>query len=101
MASETVIVPGTADEWKEFDYADYDPAAEGGGKDDTFGDLMAEGPEEEGNKVGIVIVCEPLETVDPSLIKRLAGALIPSKVRYESRGGGKVGEKKKSKHKKD
>jgi hypothetical protein len=98
MASETTLVPGEPEEWKEFENADYDPAAEAGSDEDLLGALIAELPEAD-PPFGIMVVCEPFEVPHPSLVKRLAATRIPSKVHYEARGGGKVGEGKKKKSK--
>jgi hypothetical protein len=96
---EQTLVPGTPAEWREFDNEDYDPNAEVDGDEDLLGVLLAERTPEE--QFGIVIVADPVERVSDSLISRLARALVPTKVRRESRSEEKTGTKKTKKGKKD
>ena len=97
-ATEQTLVPGTPAEWLEFSYDDYDPEATPGGDEDLLGMMLADRTGK--GQVGVVIVTDPIARIDDRLIKRLTQALIPTKLRRGSRGGGKVSEKKEKKAKK-
>jgi hypothetical protein len=88
--SETTLIPGNVDKWREFAVEDYDPEARPGSDEDTLAAFIAE---EEG-PYGIILVADPIENVPDDLVKRLATMRVPTKVRRESRDEHKVGEKK-------
>jgi hypothetical protein len=95
MAIETTIVPGIPPEWRDFDNADYDPQAEVGGDDDALGELLADRDAE--HPFGVAIQADPVEAIDPALVKRLASLMIPAKVCRSARDEHKAGDKKKPK----
>ena len=95
---ETTLVPGTPAEWRDFDNEDYDPNAAVDGDEDLLGALLAERTPDD--PFGVVIVADPIERVSDSMVARLANALVPTKVRRESRSEDKPREKKDKKHKK-
>lgn len=95
--SESTLIPGNPPSWREFDLEDYDPKAEVGGDDDTLSELLAERTAED--RFGVVITVDPMAEIPDSLVKRLAAALVPTKIRRESRGEQKPGEKKTKKPK--
>jgi hypothetical protein len=96
--SESVLVPGMAEEWRDFEVADYDPKAPIGSDEDALGEFLAERSAED--LFGVVLVLEPTATMPNELIMRMSGSNIPTKVRRESREESKGGKKEK-KHKKD
>jgi hypothetical protein len=93
--SESTLIPGNATDWREFAVEDYDPDARFGSEEDTFGAFLAE---QEGS-FGITLVADPVEDVPDNLVKRLATLRIPTRLRRESRGEEKPGDKKKAKDK--
>jgi hypothetical protein len=93
--SETTLIPGNASDWQEFAVEDYDKQAAPGSDEDTLGAFL----KEQEAPFGIVLVADPIEDVPDNLVKRLAALRIPTKVRRESRGEEKPGEKKKAKAK--
>jgi hypothetical protein len=99
MATETTLVPGAAEEWRDFDNADYDPQAKIGGDEDLLGAFLAD--RDADNPFGVMIQADPGEAIDPTLVKRLASMQIPTRVRRAARDEHKAagGKKKKPKSK--
>lgn len=82
----TTLYPGTPASWREFDVKDYDPRAQVDSEEDRLGALIRERKPEDA--FGITVTADPADVVPDQLTRRLAGALIPTRLVRRSRSEG-------------
>lgn len=90
MASQTytTLYPGTPPGWREFDVRDYDPRARIDSDEDRLGALIRERKPEDA--FGITVTAGPADEIPDALVRRLSGALIPTRIERRSREDAKV-----------
>jgi hypothetical protein len=84
----TTLYPGTPPGWREFDVRDYDPRARVDSDEDRLGALIRERKPEDA--FGITLTAGPADVIPDSLVRRLSGALIPTRIERRGREESKV-----------
>jgi hypothetical protein len=79
----TTLYPGTPPSWREFDVRDYDPQARVDSEEDRLGALIRERKPDDA--FGITVTAGLADVIPDSLVRRLAGTLIPTRI--ERRAG--------------